>query len=233
MTLFLVGKGSLIPKIYELIIGKFSDIVLIEDCSNGRTDITLKSFSIKNNISYYMFSDNTSVNSYMLNSVNKGDFLISFDNFLVFSGAVCNVLASSSINFHPSPLPHYKGINPVSWGLLNGELGWGFTWHRIESEIDEGEIIYQELFDMPKGSTQQSVLTYCQVGAIKSLKSIINASSIGGFRSLYDDQLYFEAIKPFSSYGFFESPTTEILNELPDQKSILPSSRYTKWSWRK
>jgi methionyl-tRNA formyltransferase len=47
------------------------------------------------------------------------------------------------LNGHPSLLPHYRGPSPVSWAIRNGESEIGFTFHRMDAELDTGAILAQ------------------------------------------------------------------------------------------
>ncbi len=49
----------------------------------------------------------------------------------------------AAINGHPSLLPHYRGPSPVSWAIRNGETEIGYTWHRMDAELDTGPILAQ------------------------------------------------------------------------------------------
>ena len=48
-----------------------------------------------------------------------------------------------SINGHPSLLPRHRGPIPLAWTLRAGDTGWGFTWHRMDAELDTGNILAQ------------------------------------------------------------------------------------------
>ena len=52
------------------------------------------------------------------------------------------------INGHPSLLPEYRGPSPVSWAIRNGERQLGFTFHRMDEELDTGAILAQGTFDL-------------------------------------------------------------------------------------
>ena len=47
------------------------------------------------------------------------------------------------INFHPSPLPRYRGVRPINWALKNGETEHGVTFIEMTPGIDNGPIISQ------------------------------------------------------------------------------------------
>jgi methionyl-tRNA formyltransferase len=52
------------------------------------------------------------------------------------------------MNGHPSLLPHYRGASPVSWAIRNGERELGFTFHRMDAELDTGAILAQGTIEL-------------------------------------------------------------------------------------
>ncbi|ELA8259771.1 hypothetical protein Q3054_000849 [Vibrio alginolyticus] len=46
-----------------------------------------------------------------------------------------------TINFHPAPLPDYKGTAGYNLAILDGLDKWGMTAHYVDENIDTGEII--------------------------------------------------------------------------------------------
>jgi methionyl-tRNA formyltransferase len=63
----------------------------------------------------------------------------------------------SLVNVHPSVLPLYRGPVPSRWCLKNGESRSGYTLHRVEPEIDAGEILHQGVVDIPADATEASL----------------------------------------------------------------------------
>ncbi len=51
-------------------------------------------------------------------------------------------------NLHNSPLPRYRGVNPINWALKNRERTHGVTIHDITPDIDAGPIVSQVLFSV-------------------------------------------------------------------------------------
>lgn len=45
------------------------------------------------------------------------------------------------MNFHPGPLPKYKGPNEYEDAIRNRETDWGVSVHKMTEEYDSGEII--------------------------------------------------------------------------------------------
>ncbi len=45
------------------------------------------------------------------------------------------------INYHPGPLPKYKGPNEFLDAIKNEEINWGVTVHKMNEYFDDGEIL--------------------------------------------------------------------------------------------
>jgi len=45
------------------------------------------------------------------------------------------------VNFHPGPLPKYKGPNEYEDAIRNREIDWGVSVHKMTEEYDSGKII--------------------------------------------------------------------------------------------
>lgn len=48
-----------------------------------------------------------------------------------------------TLNVHDSLLPAYAGFSPIIWALINGEEHVGITAHRMDGELDAGDILLQ------------------------------------------------------------------------------------------
>lgn len=48
-----------------------------------------------------------------------------------------------TLNVHDSLLPAYAGFSPIIWALINGEDRVGVTAHRMDAELDAGDILLQ------------------------------------------------------------------------------------------
>ncbi|GAA0380832.1 methionyl-tRNA formyltransferase [Acrocarpospora corrugata] len=51
--------------------------------------------------------------------------------------------AHGTLNVHDSLLPAYAGFSPLIWALINGEKEVGVTAHRMNAELDAGDILVQ------------------------------------------------------------------------------------------
>ncbi len=54
-----------------------------------------------------------------------------------------DVARLGSINGHTALLPRHRGPIPFAWTLRSGDTEWGFTWHRMDAELDTGNILSQ------------------------------------------------------------------------------------------
>src|SRR5258708_9850020 len=48
-----------------------------------------------------------------------------------------------TLNCHAGALPFYRGRNPLTWAIINGEAEFGVTVHWVDLGIDTGDIVRQ------------------------------------------------------------------------------------------
>jgi methionyl-tRNA formyltransferase len=64
------------------------------------------------------------------------------------------------INFHPGPLPEYKGRNLCYHAIMNGETEFGATVHYMDENFDTGDIIQVRKFPVLEWWTAEDLSTY-------------------------------------------------------------------------
>ncbi len=57
--------------------------------------------------------------------------------------AALDVAKLGSVNLHPALLPRHRGPIPLAWALRDGDSVWGMTWHRMDAELDTGNLLAQ------------------------------------------------------------------------------------------
>ena len=57
--------------------------------------------------------------------------------------AALDVPRLGSVNMHPALLPRHRGPIPLAWALREGDAEWGPTWHRMDAELDTGNMLAQ------------------------------------------------------------------------------------------
>jgi methionyl-tRNA formyltransferase len=62
------------------------------------------------------------------------------------------------LNGHPSPLPRYRGPNPIAWALRNGDPELGFTFHFMDAEFDTGPILLRGAASIAAAERAEEIL---------------------------------------------------------------------------
>ena len=75
-------------------------------------------------------------------------------NFSHYVGAKARAVAARGTwNLHKSYLPHFRGMAPSFYALLNGEKRTGVTLHEVAKGIDTGSILCQRAVDIEPDDT--------------------------------------------------------------------------------
>lgn len=75
------------------------------------------------------------------------DLLISFSYGRIISRELI-AAAKTAVNFHPGPLPEYRGLAVCCHGVYHQEKTWGVTLHHLAEGLDTGDIIEVRRFDI-------------------------------------------------------------------------------------
>lgn len=84
------------------------------------------------------------------------------------------------INYHWSYLPEYRGRHVTYWAAYNGENHHGVTFHTINEEIDQGEIILRERVPVRHGG--RTLAEDCLSKGRRLLKKLMNQLSLGSLQ---------------------------------------------------
>ena len=76
------------------------------------------------------------------------DVIVSFSAPTVFKDELLGLPRYGCINLHCSALPSYAGVMPSFWVLLNDEKQAGMSVHLMDSKIDNGAVLAQEIIDI-------------------------------------------------------------------------------------
>jgi methionyl-tRNA formyltransferase len=104
------------------------------------------------------------------------DIILSVASSRIFGPSILSVPKLGCLNVHAGMLPRYRGINPSFWSLLNQEKQSAVTVHYIDEEIDDGDIIQQDIFDIQGMKSLHAVYLKVQeiapITIVKALASI-------------------------------------------------------------
>lgn len=91
-----------------------------------------------------------------------------------------NVIKDGIINIHPSLLPKYRGGNPYSRVIMNGEEKTGVTLHYISEDFDKGDVIVQEECEITPNETMGTLFHKTnRIGVSLLLKTLIRYEKEG------------------------------------------------------
>ncbi len=77
------------------------------------------------------------------------------------------------INYHSSTLPLYRGLNATLWSIFFNEKYTGYTYHYVNSKIDNGKIIFQDKFKINYQISYNKTEIFKTIHAKKSLEKVI------------------------------------------------------------
>ncbi|MFA6533391.1 MAG: formyltransferase family protein [Patescibacteria group bacterium] len=79
------------------------------------------------------------------------------------------------VNFHPAPLPNFRGVCGYSFGIFKDVKEWGVSAHFIDKDFDTGDIIKVKKFSInPDTETAFSLEKKAQLHLYELFKETIN-----------------------------------------------------------
>lgn len=89
----------------------------------------------------------------------EADLGISLDNAYI-PESIFSIPNSGMINVHHELLPEYQNAQSIIWQIHNGSNKTGFTIHKINKNIDEGDILYRKSIELEFKKKLHSTVTY-------------------------------------------------------------------------
>jgi len=97
---------------------------------------------------------------------------------------LCDSAERPVVNIHPSPLPYYRGLEPVLQCMKAGDNKFGVTIHRLAESIDEGAVCASaEVIPDPKHSVLRTTYELFSRGADLLIECADRASQSGEGKS--------------------------------------------------
>ena len=168
IAIFASGNGSNAENIYRFF-QKSSDISVVLICSNNKGAYVVKRAE-KLQIPLFLFTKQGFENFFELKKVLEAkeiDFIILAGFLLKIPKKILEHYPDKIINIHPALLPKYggKGMygNVVHKAVLeNKEVESGITIHFVNSEYDDGEIIFKAKCKVKKNDSVESLVKKVQ-----------------------------------------------------------------------
>lgn len=110
--------------------------------TNKKSD-KIKDYSLKRHLNVL-----NSLSSYLI--LDEVDILISIQYHKILNLKHIKKAKEISINLHMAPLPEYRGCNQFSLAIIEEKAFFGTTIHKLEEGIDDGDILFETRFKIPK-----------------------------------------------------------------------------------
>ncbi|WP_240723684.1 methionyl-tRNA formyltransferase [Flavobacterium sp. J27] len=155
--LLLCGGRFAFKALQLLAFEKFLYAVAIGKGSNTITD-ALENECANNQIKFNHFSNKTKMKE-MKDWINeiKPDYIFSISFPFLIPEDVLAYGTEKFINFHPGPLPQYRGVMPIFEVLKNQEKQTAICAHFMNSSFDEGNIIFNDPIHINETETYGSL----------------------------------------------------------------------------
>jgi folate-dependent phosphoribosylglycinamide formyltransferase PurN len=124
------------------------DNIFFYNFFNGTKSI--KSICSKNNVEYLKIMNPNSKQYIEYLKSNNVDLVISFSAPIIFKENLLKAPKYGCVNLHCSMLPKYSGLMPSFWTLYKNEEFTGVSIHYMDSKIDNGKLLNQEIIEIPK-----------------------------------------------------------------------------------
>ena len=125
-------------------------------------------------------------------------------------------IAGAAVNFHPAPLPEYRGVFGYNFAILNGERRYGVTAHIMSEEFDMGDVIEVDAFPYD-----------CANGSVEELVRLSEGRMVSLFRRTYDRFASGEKVeaRPQNAsegryYGRADFEQAKVVNPFDDEDAI-------------
>lgn len=89
----------------------------------------------------------------------KSDFLLVEDYGLILPKEILDLPKYAPLNIHHSLLPKYRGPSPAPAAILSGDKTSGVTVIKMAGEVDAGDILAQQTYELKTNETTDSLLT--------------------------------------------------------------------------
>lgn len=202
LTCVLIGDGSLIQSFGDFLKSRGHKIEMVVSDNSKVWD-----WAKKNHIEY--FCEINKLSELTLKKYSF-DYLLSIDNGKILNSSILSLPKIASINYHNSLLPKYAGLNATTWAILNNEKKHGITWHKMDQNIDSGDIIIQRDFRIRKNDTALSLNMRCYEEATHSFSDLLSALKKGCLSTKKQNlelRSYFSASNIVENNGFIDLST--------------------------
>lgn len=159
ILVFLIKKGITIKAIFS--IPKEFKISYSEKKVNNSNYADLSKYAVQLNIPYYEVesTEEKRITNYVqvLKELSP-DVILALGWYYMVPKIIREIPVEGVWGIHASLLPNYAGGAPLVWAIINGETQTGVTLFRMDSGVDDGDIIYQRKLSIDKKDTIKTMI---------------------------------------------------------------------------
>ena len=97
--------------------------------------------------------------------------LISIQYDQILHDPLFQALEGPCLNLHFSLLPRHRGVSPIAWAILSGDLEAGVTLHHMALAIDAGDLIAQQRVPIGAESTARELYDETSRAAVRLFRA--------------------------------------------------------------
>jgi len=140
----------------------------------GSDNPRIRDWAQTEQIEWFDLDDNLSAIEHHFRTGQRPDYLFAITHLALLPDEILEIPTKFGINFHDGPLPRYAGLNAPAWALINGEVEYGISWHRLTKGVDRGDLLLQQSIDIAADETALSLNTKCFSAALDSFDLLLN-----------------------------------------------------------
>ena len=168
------GRGSNLQAILDTI-DKKSIIAVMTDNPNAKGLLIAKKYGIETCV-VAKTSDKQKFKDDLYKKIlfYSPDLLILAGFMSILSEKIVNDFYPNILNIHPSLLPKYKGLMTHKRMLINNEIKYGYSIHKVTKYLDDGEILSQNQKNIYTSSENELSFNHKQLEHQRVFKDLVN-----------------------------------------------------------
>lgn len=153
----ILGFGKMVADCTQILLNNHVLVNFVLETEEGRFS-SLEALCSRHNIPFKKPSRTEA--AAFLNDLADQTVVFSANNNFIFPRRIVGKKNLRVINFHNAVLPSYPGHGQAipQWIIYNNEKRHGVTWHLVNDQIDAGNILCQDIFEISASDTAMSVM---------------------------------------------------------------------------
>ena len=191
---------SCIEEIYKSGLGLDIAITLNDNKAVNKSGrIFLDDFCSKYNIKLHKIDNINDESAIDFINENSIDWLFIIGWSQIANTKILNSCKFGVIGAHPTLLPKGRGRASIPWTILKGISKTGVTFFKLDSGVDTGDIIHQEVINIERNEDAQSLYNKVNLAHINGISKVITNIKYNDFKLIKQDNslsTYWPARKP-------------------------------------